>query len=555
LYKIILFIFSTFILSFADTYNYEWNKLLHYYENENQVVSPEFFLSNTNNPTPEEELASTVRILNNTNIKQFACNFPARFIYLKENNFKIPNFNLKECKKLNKFIKNFNKNYISIVFSSEYINNPSSAFGHTMLVFNDSLDSLETGDTIHFAAKTSKKDSFFKYSYKGFNGKYNGFFIREPFFKKIYEYNILEQRHMYIYTLDFSKKDIKKLLYHLYEIRKASFRYYFLNGNCSTQVTDLLNITTDRKRNDSSYFLPIDTINAFSNNIVKLNKFVPLVNKLNYLINKMSKTEKKIFYQIKKDTLQISNNTPDIVKQALNYDSTFNFRRFHKIHSNYNDIMNQNFTPINTIDNIPNPINRAKPSYLGIGFANKKIILSYRPLFLDLYDVQFNKMQESEIKTLAFDLEFLNQSTYLKKLDLINIKSLSLQTLFYKPISWSLYSGLLRENKSNDLRLNNEVGVGRTIDVLKNTNLSLLLNIGIENTRPFLKPSLNLTTYLSNKIKIGTSSYYKRYIHNEYYKNELFTSIKKDSFLYTLSYSKEKSINNDRYLFSIKYNF
>ncbi|MFA9374907.1 MAG: DUF4105 domain-containing protein [Poseidonibacter sp.] len=516
-------------------------------------------MSPYNNPSPKQELISTINLLNSKHLAKIACNFPARYNYLKKNNYDIPNFNLNKCEELNLFIKSFNKKHVSIVFSSEYTNNPSSAFGHTMLLFSNDLDSIEIGDTVHFAAKTSKTDGFIKYSYKGFKGKYNGYFIREPFFKKIYEYNTLEQRHMYVYTLDFSENEILKLLYHLFEIRKATFKYYFLNGNCSTQITDLLNIVTNKKRTQTTYFLPIDTVKTFSSNVSSISKFTPLSNKLDYLIHKMSDYEKKIFNNVIFTNNKISADTPNIIKEALSYYTTFNFRRFHRIFKNYENIMTQKYTPTKIIDKTPNPLDRTKASYYGLGYYKNKnsnyLLLNYRPLFLDLQDIQLNNMQESEIKTLSLNLLLSNNSIKLKNLDFANIKSLPIQTSFHKPISWSIYSGLTRENKENDLKLNNEFGIGRTIDLYKNLNFSFLLNIGLENINPYVKPSIRFSKYLSNNVKVGASSYFKQYDKNEYFENQIFTSIKSNNILYTVNYINDKSVDKNKYLFSIKYNF
>ena len=553
--KIILLLFYPFFILYSN----EWGKLIHYYDNQNQITSSEFFLSSSTNPTPKQELTSTINLLNSKYLEKIACNFPARYSYLKNNNYDIPDFNLDKCEELNLFIKSFNKKYVSIVFSSEYTNNPSSAFGHTMLLFSNNLNSIEIGDTIHFAAKTSKTDGFIKYSYKGFSGKYNGYFIREPFFKKIYEYNTLEQRHMYIYTLDFSEKEISRLLYHLFEIRKATFKYYFLNGNCSTQIIDLLNIATNKKRDQTTYFLPIDAVQTYSSNIKNISKLTPLSNKLDYLINKMSNSEKKIFNDVILTNNKISVDTPDIVKEALSYYSTFNFRRFHRVFKNYENIMTQKYTPTKIVDKTPNPLDRTKPSYYGLGYYksyNKNyFLLNYRPLFLDLQDIQLNNMQESEIKTLSLNLLFSNNSIKLKKLDFVNIKSLPIQTNFHKPISWSIYSGLTRENKENNLKFNNEFGIGRTIDLYKNLNFSFLLNVGLENIDPYVKPSVRFSKYLSNNIKVGVSSYFKQYNKDEYFENEIFTSIKNDNILYTLNYINDKSLDINKYMFTVKYNF
>ncbi len=78
-------IFFIFILCLANLYgDATWNKLLHNYDGENQIVSNEFYLTNNINSTPNEELQETITLLNGQHGKDVACNFPARYTYLKE---------------------------------------------------------------------------------------------------------------------------------------------------------------------------------------------------------------------------------------------------------------------------------------------------------------------------------------------------------------------------------------------------------------------------------------------------------------------------------------
>lgn len=557
-----IFFFQILFLSFlygSEDYSL-WEKILHHYHNENQIVSDEFYLSSNKIPTPEDELNTIKKLLVSSNGLEIACTFPRRYEFLKSNFSDIPNFDLTSCKELNQYMNSFPKDKLSIVFTSEYTNNPSSAFGHIMLLFSEDNAPLEVGDVIHFAAKTSKEDNFFKYSYKGFSGSYNGYFIREPFFEKIYEYNTLEQRYMYIYTLDFSKEEIQSILYHLFELRKATFKYYFLDGNCASQTTDLLNILESNKKTKKSlYYLPIQTVSDFENKIIQKKRFIPLINKLNLLIKNMSTSEKKIFNEIIESQKSINSNTPDIIKEAMVIYTTFNFRRFHNINKNYENVMNQTYNKQNIVDITPDPLLKPKPSNIGMGYLSNGnsnyINIHYRPLFIDLFDIQNNDLQESQTNTFTFDLLIKEDHTKLSRFDLINIKSLPLQTTYYKPISWSLYSGFNRENNKENLKYTNEIGIGRTLPVNYFTRISFLLNAGTDNLNYYVKPNLLLNLYTSENTKIGLSSSYKKYDGEYFYQNELYTSYKYEDYLFTLKYDNDNSENNNKYLISMKYNF
>ena len=347
----------SFILLISVLNATQWDKLLHYNNKKNGISSSEFFLSNKSNPSPKEELKATISLLNSKDGNVIACNFPARYEYLKSKDYNIPNFNLDECKELNIFMDSFAKDKVSLVFTSEYVNSPASAFGHTMILFSNDNESINIGDAVHYAAKTPK-EGFFKYTYKGSTGKYDGYFIRESFYSKIYEYNTLEQRYMYLYTLDFTKEQIEMLQYHLFELRKATFKYYFMDENCALQTTDFLNVVTSNIREDKTYYLPIDTIRSYEKNIINKQRFTPLVNKLNLVLKKMNKKELELFTNIIKSNIEVADKSPYILKEAMFYYSTFYFRRFHRVFKNYDSAMKQVYKKDNIKDNSLNPLDK-----------------------------------------------------------------------------------------------------------------------------------------------------------------------------------------------------
>ncbi len=545
--KVIISIFLV-VNIYADT----WSKLLHIDNGHNKIISKEFYLSQNILATTDEELRATLKLLNSKDGQMVACNYPARYIYLKNNNFNIPNFNLNNCAVLTNFLNSFKQDKISLVFTSEHTNSPSSAFGHIMLLFSKNNEDIKLGDAVHYAAKTNVNDGFFKYSYKGFNGKYKGYFIREPFFKKIYDYNILEQRYIYIYSLNFTKKDIKFLIYHLFELRKATFKYYFLNENCATQTSDLLSIVSNIKSSKSIYYLPIDTLKQYKNNITSYSKRTPILNELNYLINHMNKREKKIFYEIISTKKDIDDSCPNIVKEALVKYTIFYFRRFHIWFRNYDNIMKQSYKSTIIKDKNLDPLSKVQPTNLGIGVLNSKLLFTYRPLFIDLEDIQQNELQQSEIKTFSFNLLIDKNRVNLLNLDFIDMKSLVTQFEFYKQPSWSIYLGLNQKNRDKELKVNLEVGIGKTVKYHQ-LLISSFGNLGFDNEEFYINPEINVFSYLKQNLKIGVNAEYKLYGNNIFMKNDIFVTKRIKNKLFTLKY--EHNSNEDLYEVVIKYNF
>ena len=163
---------------------------------------------------------------------------------------------------------------------------------------------------------------------------------------------------MYLYTLDFTKEQIEMLQYHLFELRKATFKYYFMDENCALQTTDFLNVVTSNIREDKTYYLPIDTIRSYEKNIINKQRFTPLVNKLSLVLKTMNKKELELFTNIIKSNIEVADKSPYILKEAMFYYSTFYFRRFHRVFKNYDSAMKQVYKKDNIKDNSLNPLDK-----------------------------------------------------------------------------------------------------------------------------------------------------------------------------------------------------
>lgn len=558
------FVLSSYLWASSGLYNHSyWHKLLEYKDSNNLITSSEFFLSNKVNPSPKEELDATINLLHSKDGQTIACNFPARYLWIQKQ-IKVPEYNLKKCKDLDNFITNFKKDSLSIVFTSEYINAPSSAFGHIMLLFNDNNSPYEIADTIHFAAET-KDEGFFKYAYKGFTGKYEAYVLREPFFKKIYEYNTLEQRYMYIYQLKFSKEQIYNIIYHLYELRKATFKYYFLSENCSSKIIDILELAFDRS-NDSSYIytLPIDTLKKYENYIVKENKFLPLEVTINYLTSKMNKKELNDFNFIIKTNAIPTNNLSDLTKEALVNYYILLFRKFGKSYKNYDDIMRLKYSHVNIEDTTPVPLKKTQPSEFSLGYyrddIDEGLQLKYRPLLTNISDIQNNSLQESEVSLFTSTIFIKKDKIKLTDLNIIQMKSYPKHLVFSKPISWSLYSGLNKKNERNKLAFDNNIALGITKSLLFDNFVSFTLGLGIDTDLIYAdfyaNPSINIMTHLTKKTKFGFTSEYKEYITKNYYENSIYVNQKiSNKYNFLLSYKKVNNQANEKIEFALKYNF
>ncbi len=426
-----------------------------------------------------------------------------------------------------------------------------------MLVFHDNNQSYNTADTVHFAALTPN-DSFFKYSYNGITGKYFGYFIREAFFKKIYEYNTKEQRYMYLYTLNYNQKEILMLIYHLYELGKATFKYYFTDGNCASYISDFLSIVEKNNIDTTSlYYLPINTVKDYNHRIINKDRYIPLLNKIYLLFSRMTIAQQRDFLNIIKNNSSPQINLDDIVKEALVDYYTFYFRKFHISYKNYNDVINLKYNKTYTSDLTKDPLNKTQPSNLKVAYKDtnneSSLLLGYRPYYADLNDIQNNQIQESEFAFLDSTLSIDKKKIKLDELKILSIKSFNVYTDFYSPMSWQFYSGINKKNYENTLKLNNEVGFGVTTNIVSNLNIGTLLNIGFDNFEAYAKPSLYLYHYIFKNNKIKVESNYKRYLDDTYYENIISSINKIDNYVLSLHFSNNRIENS--LIFEIKYNF
>jgi len=543
-------------------YDYDkalWNKVIYFSDNQPEIESANFYLSTKNDFTAEDELSTTVDLLRSSKYgKMTACAYPLRYTFIKSQNISIPTYDLSSCNDLEDFTVNFKKNNLYLAFSSEYISVPSSAFGHIMIVLKKKDVSFEIANTIHFAATTNNNDGFFKYNWKGLTGGYQGYYVLDVFFKKLYEYNTKEQRNIYLYKLDFSDEQIKKIIYALYELRKATFKYYFFNKNCAIYTTQLLNISSDKLLNEKFFYLPLDTLQEYKNNIVERKVFLSLINKIDYLYNALSKEDKTKFEEIiRKNTIVDNSLHNDLKLLLINY-YQFQFRKFHTSYKNYNSVMDLNYEDILIENNSLNPIDK-KASYIGITYIqneenDKSLLLSYRPLYSDIHDFKYNNLQNTEFSVFKTVLKLEDKSLSIEQFDIMSMKSYAKRSVYYKPLSWQLYSGFNKENNDENLKFTNEIGLGVTQQVFNNINISLLGNVGLSNITPFIGGEVYISKNFRRDIKFEINSYYNLFFQkDDFYKNTLTLLYKKMNFIYSINYensSLENSIN-----FGIKYYF
>lgn len=261
-----------------------WLRLGHYRKGlfgwDSEVDGDTFFNSPSGKGDPEAELDATLRAFfvsqpKDPLVQHPICHFPARFSWLAAklaiDGKRLPRVS---CPKFFEFASKLNARSVTLVFSSYYLNNPASAFGHTFLRINkatrkDEREGRELLDYgVDYAAVVDTNNALF-YAFKGLFGLFPGTFNKMPFYYKVREYNDFESRDLWEYDLDLTADEVQMLVAHLWELGSTFFRYFYLSENCSYQILGALEVVNPKFEMTSRLgwpVLPSDTLKALLSN-------------------------------------------------------------------------------------------------------------------------------------------------------------------------------------------------------------------------------------------------------------------------------------------------
>ncbi|MCG3205272.1 MAG: hypothetical protein KCHDKBKB_01991 [Elusimicrobia bacterium] len=259
----------------------QWRALLHFRsqyfgKDQSDIDGPNFFLSSQGKTDAQAELEATLGsffepIPQDLEKQHPRCKYPARYAWLNEQLNLDSSLPPLVCERFQSWRKKLNPGSLSLVFSSYYLNNPASMYGHTFLRVGKKNDQ-ESGDivatplldyTVNFAARTNTKNGI-AFAVRGLMGGYPGDFTSLPYYMKVQQYNNLESRDLWEYTLNISTDGVERLVAHLWEMGPTTIAYYFLNKNCSYQLLPMLEVADPTLRLSSSFrfrAIPVDTLN------------------------------------------------------------------------------------------------------------------------------------------------------------------------------------------------------------------------------------------------------------------------------------------------------
>jgi hypothetical protein len=258
----------------------QWRKLLHFEPQglfgrlSSQVDSPGFFLATNGSTDRQSELEADIRSFWATADKPEAdrtrCRFPARYQFIKDSlASQIHQWPDGPCPRYQKFFEALRGVSVSLIFSSYYLNNPSSAFGHTFIRINKApakdgsrYELLDYG--VNYAANVDTGNALL-YAFKGLFGFFPGTFTSVPYYYKVRQYNNAESRDLWEYELNVTPAEVDRLVAHMWELGPAWINYWYLTENCSYHMLTVLEAAAPRLDLTSKlkkWVIPADTIHV-----------------------------------------------------------------------------------------------------------------------------------------------------------------------------------------------------------------------------------------------------------------------------------------------------
>jgi hypothetical protein len=263
-----------------------WRRLVYYVPARtasgwrSEATGADFFNSPEGRDDPGAELEATLRALFRPALEIDSsepverggpqhpqCAFIARYHWLRER-LEIDDSTLvpQPCERFDAWFEAIDPARVALVFAADYVGNPSSAFGHTLLRLDRPGEDASrlVSYAVNYAAIVGEANPV-SYAYKGLTGGYPGYFSLLPYYEKVREYNDLESRDLWEYELDITPVEIRRMMMHLWEVGSVPFDYYFLRENCSFRLLGLLEIARPGTRLTGgfrSHAIPTDTVRA-----------------------------------------------------------------------------------------------------------------------------------------------------------------------------------------------------------------------------------------------------------------------------------------------------
>lgn len=458
----------------------EWRRLLYFpdqpTQNEQSRVTDQlFFNAATGTHHPESELTATLEGLLHpvaTADRSVACRFPARRTWLaRQLNINADQiFPKADCPTYERWINEVKPYQATLIFASDFLGNPSSMFGHTLL----RIDQQEKPHTalvsyaINYSAQTVSENSA-SFVWKGLSGGYPAAFSMMPYFEKVKEYGAMESRDLWEYPLNLTPQETRFLVDHTWEMREVKFPYYFLSKNCSYELLGLLDIARPGLHLQQAFqnqVIPAQTVKAIAQrtDLIKEVVYRPALDtQLHDQSSQYGRQLSLLAHQLAENPqLDISPlSASDQAKvQEMAYDDLYvrfmardverasaqpRLRQLLVLRSQNQAAIQRREVPVPQV----NPATGHDASRIQIGGGESQQqqfgSLEWRIAYHDLLDPIGGYRAGSQMDFLRAKLVYQADRLKLDTLDLINIDALTPVSVFSRPTSWGVKLGWQQE--------------------------------------------------------------------------------------------------------------
>jgi len=441
------------------------------------VDDKRFFLADEGGTQPGTELLATLAgFFSNTQGDEHPqCRFPARLQWLSEQlNIDRQRMPEVDCPLYRQWQAMVNVESVVLIFPAHHLNSPSSMFGHTLL----RLDPASGGEYsellaygVNFGANIPPGDNSLLYAYKGLSGGYPGQFIVEPYFKKIQEYNRVENRDIWEYPLNLTLDESRRMGTHLWELKDINFAYFFFTQNCSYRLLELLEVARPGVELTDEFVLtaiPIDTVRSIERaGFIKGHHYRPsIASQLQAQISALPENIQILPNQLSQKEADLETPGLMALPEEQQYDvlqAAYNIVRYRQAKAGRDQASAKHSLALLTalsaypprpLQQVPTPVSPEK------GHESKRLALTrgrdkkshyselgFRMAYHSLLDNEFGFLSGAQINMGSFSVRHYDDETLkLERLDIADIFSLTPKNEVFNSLSWRVYGGLERVN-------------------------------------------------------------------------------------------------------------
>ena len=453
-----------------------WEVLLHYKKNisfhESLIDDPKFFLSPQGKINPKAELEATIRSFfqeDKNNGTHSRCRFPARYSWLQEtlsiDEEKLPSVT---CNELDDTLSKVDPQKAVMVFPASFMNSPASMFGHTLLRIDSSYESKLLSYAVNYAAQTNETNGL-TFAFKGIFGYYNGYYSILPYYEKVKEYNNLDKRDIWEYSLDLSPHEVKRMFLHIWELKDIYSHYYFFDENCSYNLLFLLEAANPSLHlTDNSFFwvIPVDTIKILKKQglITDVSYRPSIATKIKNLSSSLSKSSLNLSIDTangeknSQEILQLNVSKEekikslDLITEIIQYkyskrtiDKETYTNHFHENLMVRSTLGKASAEPPEPDSNDPVSGHDSGKFSFGLGSRGNEIFseFDFRPAYQTLFDPQKGYIEGGQIVFFDVSIRHYEKSGLkIEKIDILDLVSLSPRNSVFKPLSWGISLGM-----------------------------------------------------------------------------------------------------------------